>query len=577
MTSYQRHTAQAKGASNTRGRRERINCVLLAVVTLLFGVAGASTLPSGHLSDTGFVVVAAVSATSIPVAALWLRMRWPGKVAAVAFVVYADVGVAASMTALPGCALFLVIALFCVVATSRRVMAAHLFAAVGLTVVLGGLAIVEGSDTWIVVARFIINIALLSTPGFLLLYIDYLRRQAERAQRDPLTGLWNRRGLFDAVDDASSDLGSRIGVTVVDIDAFKAINDSLGHSAGDGVLLDVADRLATAVPNSEAARLGGDEFAVVHFGDDIDADHGHIAAVLDRAAQGTPFTASTGFASRVIGAGDRPSSVVRQLIAVADLAMYRNKGLGSSPVRAEVVGTEEHDILADDRARITDLIAGGGPDTAFQPICHADGLHVAGYEALSRFPRGLGPPVQWFRRAARAGVGEALELAAVGRAAAHEPALSDGCFLTLNLSAATIRSFDITSVLAPLADRRRILLEITEYDLVGDYDALRASMQALRSHGIEIAIDDVGAGYSTLRHIIELEPSMIKIDYSLVHKCDLQPHKHAAVTTLTSFGHRIGATVVAEGIENAAEHSAVLAAGVDYVQGFHIGTPARIG
>ena len=190
MTSYQRHTAQAKGASNTRGRRERINCVLLAVVTLLFGVAGASTLPSGHLSDTGFVVVAAVSATSIPVAALWLRMRWPGKVAAVAFVVYADVGVAAvllsfesSMTALPGCALFLVIALFCVVATSRRVMAAHLFAAVGLTVVLGGLAIVEGSDTWIVVARFIINIALLSTPGFLLLYIDYLRRQAERAQR----------------------------------------------------------------------------------------------------------------------------------------------------------------------------------------------------------------------------------------------------------------------------------------------------------------------------------------------------------------------------------------------------------
>jgi EAL domain-containing protein (putative c-di-GMP-specific phosphodiesterase class I) len=218
------------------------------------------------------------------------------------------------------------------------------------------------------------------------------------------------------------------------------------------------------------------------------------------------------------------------------------------------------------RAQLTEVLNEGGPTVLLQPIVSlSDGRRV-GAEALSRFPAEWGkPPDQVFEDAASIGAGLDLELVAFRGAVSHLWTVTG--YVAVNLSPTTLTSPRCLELLGDLpADR--ILVELSEHDPVEDYDALAEAIGPLRERGVRLAIDDVGAGYSSLRHIVITAPDVIKLDRTIVAGAAHDPVLHTLVRSLAEFGHEAGAAVVAEGIETAEDAAVLRAAGVDYGQGW---------
>ena len=237
---------------------------------------------------------------------------------------------------------------------------------------------------------------------------------------------------------------------------------------------------------------------------------------------------------------------------------------------------EPDDLTAPDWPSLLDeAISGRLPlDIHFQPIVDVRRAVVCGYEALSRFPASLDlPPDRWFAAADRLGVGAPLEARAVATILSHRPLLADNCFLSLNLSPAAACSPTIQKLLTDEGDLRGVVLEITERSPVEDYDALAAALAPLRELGATLAIDDAGAGYSSMRHIVTLEPQFVKLDRSLVQDLDSDPRKTAAITALGAFANEVDAWVVAEGVETPGELSALSSLQMPLAQGFLLGRP----
>ena len=221
--------------------------------------------------------------------------------------------------------------------------------------------------------------------------------------------------------------------------------------------------------------------------------------------------------------------------------------------------------------RLDPLIAEGGPVVVLQPIVDlATGARV-GAEALSRFPAewGMAPDV-CFAEAHSVGLGHVLELLALERAAEHLSAV-DG-YVAMNVSPATLLTPECTELLGRLP-LDRVLLELSEHDQVADYAVLNAALTPVRAAGLRLAIDDVGAGFSSLRHIVVTNPDVIKIDRSVVTGLGTDPVLSTLVRSLVTFGHGCDATVVAEGVETAADAVALHSAGVDLGQGWFFGRP----
>lgn len=566
--------------------RERWVRWFIGSLTLLFGLSGVLMAPSGIYYDGLAIFVLIGSLTTIPVAIAWFSRPWPSPRLANAFVVYADVGIAAvlfsstdSFVPLTGCMMFTIVAVFTVIGSSFRVMWAHLAVSMASVLTLAVLAVNQGTNPWLVAATAVTVATLYLTPLMMRTYIRYLRSRASSAVIDSLTGLFNRRGLLEAIDDvgaAHTDGAAdrTIGVTVLDIDRFKEINDRFGHPTGDAVLIEIASRLTAAVPDtSVVSRLSGDEFVIVHIGapGEIESADNRIRIGLDESFSGPPFTASVGSASASLGSEPATPAMVRKLIALADVEMYRDKSRLSEDdgrARGSSTGTR-----ADIRTRVEGLIAHGGPDVVFQPICDTVTTAVVGYEALSRFPFGHGSPTMWFRDATNAGIGPILEEAAIDRALAASESLPRGIFLSLNASADTIRSIDLTAKLLPFQKDRKFHIEITEHERVDDYRAVARSTESLRAAGISISVDDVGAGFAGLRQVVELRPDTLKIDYALVHGIDTDAVRRAAAASMIRFAHEIGSTVIMEGVETEAELRVAVELGADMVQGFLTGKP----
>jgi EAL domain-containing protein (putative c-di-GMP-specific phosphodiesterase class I) len=229
-------------------------------------------------------------------------------------------------------------------------------------------------------------------------------------------------------------------------------------------------------------------------------------------------------------------------------------------------GVLERRREADIRIRLAPLIAEGGPRIALQPIVALEDGQRVGAEALSRFPaQWERSPDQVFAEATSVGDGVLLELLAVERAVAHLDSVSG--YIAINLSPATLLDRGCLELLAGLPTDR-VLLELSEHDPVEDYDALRAALAPLRATGLRLAIDDVGAGFSSLRHIVMTSPDVMKLDRSIVAGTATDPVLRTLVRSLVSFGHGCGATVVAEGIETAADAVALRDIEVDYGQGW---------
>lgn len=212
----------------------------------------------------------------------------------------------------------------------------------------------------------------------------------------------------------------------------------------------------------------------------------------------------------------------------------------------------------------------------FQPVVDLRSGLVVGVEALARFrPDPQRSPALWFAEAAEVGRQAELEVAAVRAAWSHLDEIPDRMYLSVNASPQTV----LTQAFQQLFDQHgaeRLVVEVTEHAAVDDYEALGDALLRLRSRGARLAVDDAGAGYASLRHILRLDPDVIKLDVSLTRGIDRDSRRRALACALIPFAEQIGATITAEGIETQQELDALRELGVCYGQGFFLAPPAPV-
>jgi EAL domain-containing protein (putative c-di-GMP-specific phosphodiesterase class I) len=221
------------------------------------------------------------------------------------------------------------------------------------------------------------------------------------------------------------------------------------------------------------------------------------------------------------------------------------------------------------------LVDDGAFRMAFQPLVALSNRWIVGYEALARFVDGRVPNL-WFEDAHSVGLGVELEMRALARSlgcAAHRR----GYYIAVNLSPATLTSGTLANWLANAeVENANIVLELTEHAVVSDYDAMREAFDRIHRRGLRIAIDDVGSGFATLRHVVDLRPDIIKLDRSLVSYLDEDPARYSLTASLVQFASATGCAVVAEGIERPEELEVCRTIGVQFGQGFLFGRPGEL-
>jgi EAL domain-containing protein (putative c-di-GMP-specific phosphodiesterase class I)/DNA-binding NarL/FixJ family response regulator len=227
-------------------------------------------------------------------------------------------------------------------------------------------------------------------------------------------------------------------------------------------------------------------------------------------------------------------------------------------------------------ARLREIIDSDDVRAVYQPIVELESHRTVGYEALARI---IASPIQgpeaWFADAASVGLGLELERAALRAAFAGLAQLPADCFLAVNLSPAAILADDVRGLLEA-AGPSRLVVEITEHRAIDDYGLISRALLVLRAHGLRLAVDDAGAGYASLRHLLEIRPDLLKLDASLTRGIDVEPGRRALAQALIAFARATGVAIVAEGIETAAEQAELERLGVALGQGYHLGKPGPL-
>lgn len=223
--------------------------------------------------------------------------------------------------------------------------------------------------------------------------------------------------------------------------------------------------------------------------------------------------------------------------------------------------------------RISEVLTTDQPSIVYQPILAVQTQELCGWECLARFStlpvRG---PDQWFIEAAEAGLGVELELRAIGHALKAIASIPSHAYLALNCSPQLVYSGRLGPLLQSFP-ARQLVLEITEHAAVADYVRLEQALAPLRQRGIRLSIDDTGAGYASMRHILELSPDIIKLDMSITQGVDSDFKRRALASSLIAFARETGSSVVAEGVETEQELETLRALGVHKVQGYLLGRP----
>lgn len=419
---------------------------------------------------------------------------------------------------------------------------------------------------------------------------EQLRHQA---YHDPLTDLANRALFADRVEQAVARLAgddSELAVLLFDLDAFKTVNDSLGHSAGDELLVAVSERLrATLHVGDTAARLGGDEFAVLTEGQGA-ADAAAALAERLTAALATPFVlasrevvikASVGIAA----ARSHCFTTAEELVRNADVAMYSAKAAdgGSVAMFEPHMHTAAVARLELDAA-LRIAIAERQFELYYQPIVLLPGRSVIGAEALIRWhhpTRGLVTPDDFIPTAEETGL-----IVEIG-----DWALSSACrqlkrwqdkdrlvHIAVNLSARQLlEPCFLDSVKSTLADTGvatgGLTLELTESTLMKDTTTARNVLQALRDLGVEIALDDFGTGYSSLSYLRQFPIGYLKIDKSFVDGVGTDAEDTRVVSAIMNLAGALRITVIAEGVETPIQADKLGDLGCGLAQGYLFGRP----
>lgn len=276
--------------------------------------------------------------------------------------------------------------------------------------------------------------------------------------------------------------------------------------------------------------------------------------------------------------GTDPGEIVRAIVRAA-----RGEGSVSVGLVADVVGELGAQLRRDERAsddrdersaRIRQVIDGAGVHVVYQPIFDLETSTPAGVEALARFDVTDWHTERWFHEARELGLAVPLELTLIRLALADLPRLPQG-FLSLNASHATAGSAELIETLSA-SEPERIVVEITEHEPIEDYAELRVALGRLREIGVRIAIDDAGAGFASLRHILRLSPDIIKLDISITSGIDQDRARRAMSKALISFADEMGITIVAEGLETQPQIDTLRALGVYFGQGFLLARPRRL-
>lgn len=418
------------------------------------------------------------------------------------------------------------------------------------------------------------------------------------AYYDALTGLPNRRLLLERLQFAlaRSARNRREGALLfIDLDNFKQLNDTLGHDMGDLLLQQVGKRLLDQLRQEDSlARLGGDEFVLML--ENLEPDPQTAIAAIEQvagkllAALARPFElpghSHSSSASIGVALFSQPHDKPEELLKHADLAMYEAKAGGRNTLRffdprmqqaLTARAALEHELR---RAMAEQQLL-----LHYQPQVDQRG-ELLGVEALLRWQhpqRGLVAPGEFIPLAESCGLilplGRWLLHSACRQLAswAQDPARS-GLTLAVNVSARQFHHPDfVADVLAALeasgADPQRLELELTESQLVPDIEALIGKMVQLKAHGVRFALDDFGTGYSSLSYLKRLPLDQLKIDRSFVHDLQGSASDTAIVRTILALGQALELRVIAEGVENQAQHDALLHLGCRYFQGYLYGAP----
>jgi diguanylate cyclase len=439
------------------------------------------------------------------------------------------------------------------------------------------------------------GVGVIALGVFLLLVVGYQRRLVRQALQDPLTGLPNRELLADRVGQAIRTGGRELhpaALLLLDLDRFKEVNDTLGHHYGDQLLVQVGQRLRTALREVDTvARLGGDEFAVL-LPRIATADGAVTVADKLQAALREPFIleglsldveASIGVALYP-DHGDGPE----ELLQHADIAMYVAKETHAgfvlfdpsqdqhSPRRLALLGELRRAI--DQRQLVLH----------YQPKADAHTGQVLGVEALVRWQHpdhGLLPPGDFIPLAERTGLitpmthyvlDAALRQCNTWRQAGHELAVA------VNVSARRLLDLEFPDEVAGLLTRweipaRLLVVEITESTIMADPTHAIHILGRLNAMGVEVAIDDFGTGYSSMAYLKSLPVHELKVDRSFVSKMTSNTSDAVIVRSTVDLGRNLGLRVVAEGVEDSRTLQELDALGCDAVQGYYISRPIPAG
>ena len=421
-----------------------------------------------------------------------------------------------------------------------------------------------------------------------------LQRELEhQASHDPLTDLANRSLFVQQVGDSLRSGRGAVSVIFIDIDDFKTVNDSLGHAAGDELLIAIARRLHDCVrPSDIVARLGGDEFAIVLDRTDSQAEaievterlNSHLAERFSISGQNLSVHASAGIAT-----GDGADVSPEELIRNADVAMYRAKHEGKLPYELFESGMEvpvknRHHL----KVRLREAVRDDAFVVRYQPIVELGTGRVTAYEALVRWPdgpRGCTTPSSFIPLAEEIGavvpIGRSVLRRACRDARAWE--LTDGApvLIHVNVSPVELRQPEFVSGVGEALEHSglepdRLVLEITEGVMLRDPDSSIATLRELRSLGVQLALDDFGTGYSSLCHLRSLPIDWLKIGMPFMESLEQGGADRAFLRMVLDLAGNLELGVVAEEIESAGQLASLRELGCEFGQGFHLGAATSL-
>ncbi|HEU4813690.1 MAG TPA: EAL domain-containing protein [Xanthomonadaceae bacterium] len=414
-----------------------------------------------------------------------------------------------------------------------------------------------------------------------------------QAMHDALTGLPNRTQLLgrlnSAIDRArKGGTGRTFAVLFLDLDRFKLVNDSVGHAAGDDLLVEAGRRIVSTMRADDiVARLGGDEFAIlVERIDGLAAAQELAQRVLDALGAAIWIAGREVFPSASVGIAlwHPRYRTGEELLRDADAAMYRAKAAGRDCCAVfDEVMREEAMRLLDLEADLRRAINSDAFEAHYQPIVRLDDGEVIGHEALLRWRhdrRGLLLPGDFIGLGEDSGLIEQVDWLLYAQAVQRLAASDDG-YVSVNVSPRHFRSADFAERLLGLldgagADPKRLRIEITEVALLDDAPRALRTLRTLRSQGVQAQLDDFGTGFSALSYLHRFPIECLKIDQSFVAGLlgDSRPESLAVIRAILALAGTLGIATIGEGIEEPSQHEALRELGCVYGQGYLFGRPA---